>query len=56
MKKSIKLRRIQNLFERPPRKKLLGINFSEFDLNCIKVICDYLFLDRFSDSASFVRF
>ena len=56
MKKSIKLTKSTNLFERPPRKKLLGINFSEFDLNCIKVICDYLFLDRFSDSASFVRF
>ena len=56
MKKSIKLTKSTNLFERPPRKKLLGINFSEFDLNCIKVICDYLFLDRFNDCASFVRF
>lgn len=38
------------------RKKIEEINFSEFELNCIKMICDYLFLDRFNDSASFVRF
>ena len=37
-------------------KKLCGVNFSEFDLASIKMISDYLFLDRFNDSASFVRF
>ena len=37
-------------------KKLCGVNISEFDLASIKMISDYLFLDRFNDSSSFVRF
>ena len=37
-------------------KKIYGIEISEFELFCIRMICDYLFLDRFNDSASFVRF
>ena len=37
-------------------KKLCNVNFSEFDLASIKMISDYLFLDRFNDSSSFVRF
>ena len=37
-------------------KKLSGVNFTEFDLFSIRMISDYLFLDRFNDSASFVRF
>ena len=37
-------------------KKLCDVNFSEFDLASIKMISDYLFLDRFNDSSSFVRF
>ena len=45
--------------ERPQEmktKKLCNVNFSEFDLASIKMISDYLFLDRFNDSSSFVRF
>ena len=44
---------------KPPEiktKKINGVEFSEFDLGGIRIICDYLFLDRFNDSASFVRF
>ena len=37
-------------------KKLSGTDFSEFELFCVRMISDYLFLDRFNDSASFVRF
>ena len=37
-------------------KKVNGIDFSEFDLGCIRMISDYIFLDRFNDCASFVRF
>ena len=37
-------------------KSLCGVNFSEFDLASVKMISDYLFLDRFNDSSSFVRF
>ena len=43
--------------EKPMRvKKLYGVEISEFELFCIRMICDYLFLDRFNDSASFIRF
>ena len=38
------------------RKKVYGIELSEFELFSIRMICDYLFLDRFNDCASFVRF
>ena len=38
------------------RKTIYGINFSEFELYCIRMISDFLFLDRFNDCASFVRF
>ena len=38
------------------RKKIYGLDFSEFELFSIRMICDYLFLDRFNDCASFVRF
>ena len=37
-------------------KKLFGVEFNEYDLFSICMISDYLFLDRFNDSASFVRF
>ena len=37
-------------------KKLNGVDFSEFDLAGIKMLCDYIILDRFNDSASFIRF
>ena len=37
-------------------KQIFGIDFSEFELFSIRMISDYLFLDRFNDSASFVRF
>ena len=37
-------------------KKIYGIEISEFELFCIRMISDYLFLDRFNDSASFIRF
>ena len=37
-------------------KKIYGIEISEFELFCVRMISDYLILDRFSDSASFVRF
>ena len=51
---------MQNPPEDAPRsnkhKKLKGVDFSEFDLAGIKVLSDYLILDRFNDSASFVRF
>ena len=55
----MKVKKTNNQSEKTPvikRKKVYGINFSEFELNSIKMICDYLFLDRFSDSATFVRF
>ena len=45
--------------ERPQEmktKKLCNVNFSELDFASIKMISDYLFLDRFNDSSSFVRF
>ena len=38
------------------RKKVYGIELSEFELFSIRMICDYLFLDRFNDCSSFVRF
>ena len=38
------------------KKTIYGINFSEFELYCIRMISDFLFLDRFNDCASFVRF
>ena len=38
------------------RKKIYDLELSEFDYCCIRMICDYLFLDRFNDCASFVRF
>ena len=44
---------------KPPvmrRKQICGLEFSEFELFSIRMISDYLFLDRFNDSASFVRF
>ena len=37
-------------------KKIYGIEISEFEFFCIRMITDYLFLDRFNDSASFIRF
>ena len=37
-------------------KKLNDVEFSEFELFSICMISDYLILDRFNDSASFVRF
>ena len=37
-------------------KKIYDIEISEFELFCIRMISDYLILDRFNDSASFVRF
>ncbi len=37
-------------------KKLCNVDFSELDLARIRMISDYLFLDRFNDSSSFVRF
>ena len=37
-------------------KKIYEIEISEFELFCIRMISDYLFLDRFNDCASFVRF
>ena len=43
--------------ERPNRvKKIYGVEIYEFELFCVRMISDYLFLDRFNDSASFVRF
>ena len=38
------------------RKIIYGVDFSEFELYSIRMICDFLFLDRFNDCASFVRF
>jgi hypothetical protein len=38
------------------KKKVYGVDFSEFELFSIRMISDYLFLDRFNDCASFVRF
>ena len=38
------------------RKKICGLDFSEFELFSIRMISDYLFLDRFNDCESFVRF
>lgn len=38
------------------KKKLYWVEFTEFDLFSVRMISDYLFLDRFNDSASFVRF
>ena len=38
------------------RKIIYGIDISEFELYSIRMICDFLFLDRFNDCASFVRF
>ena len=38
------------------RKKICGLDFSEFELFSIRMICDYLFLDRFNDCASLIRF
>ena len=37
-------------------KKIYDVEISEFEFFCIRMISDYLFLDRFNDSASFVRF
>ena len=37
-------------------KKIYDIEISEFEFFCIRMISDYLFLDRFNDSASFIRF
>ena len=37
-------------------KQIFGLDFSEFELYSIRMISDYLFLDRFNDCASFVRF
>ena len=37
-------------------KKIYDVEISEFELFCIRMISDYLILDRFNDSASFVRF
>lgn len=45
--------------QNPPvikHKKVYGVDISEFEFYCIKMISDYLFLDRFNDCASFVRF
>jgi len=43
--------------DKPNRvKKIYDIEISEFELFCIRMISDYLFLDRFNDCASFVRF
>ena len=51
---------MQNPPEEVPRpikhKKINGVDFSEFDLAGIKMLCDYIILDRFNDSASFIRF
>ena len=38
------------------QKKIYDTEISEFELFCIRMISDYLILDRFNDSASFVRF
>ena len=45
-----------NQTEKMKTKKIYGIEISEFELFCIRMISDYLFLDRFNDSASFIRF
>ena len=37
-------------------KQIFGLDFSEFELFSVRMISDYLFLDRFNDYASFVRF
>ena len=45
--------------QRPPQKppkNIFGVDFTEFELFSIRMISDYLFLDRFNDYASFVRF
>jgi len=50
---------MQNNPEKKPvmkQKMIYGYNFSEFELFSIRMISDYLFLDRFNDYASFVRF
>ena len=49
---------MQNPSEQPVmrKKKLYGVEFTEFELFSVRMISDYLFLDRFNDSASFVRF
>ena len=49
---------MQNPSEQPVmrKKNLYGVEFTEFDLFSVRMISDYLFLDRFNDSASFVRF
>ncbi len=50
---------IQPQSQNPPvirHKEVYGVDISEFEFYCIKMISDYLFLDRFNDCASFVRF
>ena len=37
-------------------KQIFGVDISEFELFSIRMISDYLFLDRFNDCTSFVRF
>ena len=37
-------------------KQIFGVDISEFELYSIRMISDYLFLDRFNDCTSFVRF
>ena len=49
----------ENKQRNPPvmkHKTICGIDFSEFELYSIRMISDYLFLDRFNDCASFIRF
>ena len=44
---------------KPPvmkHKIICGLDLSEFEFYSIRMISDYLFLDRFNDCASFVRF
>ena len=59
MQNQPKVEEVNNETQNPPpmrRKIIYGVDFSEFESFSIRMICDYLFLDRFNDCASFVRF
>ena len=38
------------------KKKINGIEVSNFEIGAIRMICDYLFVDRIKDMSTFPRF